>query len=180
MGVMEYICKTVLLWLVLEHGSHRKLWDDLQVDCGWMIKGYMKLTVKHKALLTLCTQPWFLGSLFPGKSLWSFAHLRGTSAQCSASGWKMARDWHDLLGKHVGREQRMREGVSCLWTAAKDYFTIVFYSGPPVSKRSAGTGKRERMAMRVVSLQSTSTWRTNNKEIFSLEEDILGREKGYG
>lgn len=64
--------------------------------------------------------------------------------------------------------------------SCKGLFNTVFYSGPPVSKRSAGTGKRERMAVRVVSLQSTSIWRTNNKEVFSLEEDILGREKGYG
>lgn len=125
MAVMEYIGKTVL-WLLLECGSHRKLWEDLQVGCGWMIKGYMKLIVKHKALLILCTQPWFLGSLLPGESLWSCAHSRETSAQCSASGWKMARDCHDLLEKHVRKEQGMREEVSCLCTAAKCSWLLCF------------------------------------------------------
>lgn len=33
MGVMEYIGKMMLLWLLLECGSHRKLWEDLQVSC---------------------------------------------------------------------------------------------------------------------------------------------------
>lgn len=122
MGVMKYVGKVVLLRLLLEHGSHRKLWEDLQVGCGWMIKGCMKLTVKHKALLTLCTQPWFLGSLFPGESLWTCAH----SAQCSATGWKMASNSHGLLGKHVGKEHGMREGVSCLCTAAKCSWLLCF------------------------------------------------------
>lgn len=109
MGVMECIGKMVLLRLLLEHGSHRKLWDYLQVGCGWMIKGCMKLTVKHKTLLTLCTQPWFLGSVF------HFGVVL-IPARCSTSGWKTVRGCHDLLGKHVRKEQGMREGVSCLYS----------------------------------------------------------------
>lgn len=132
MDVRKYIGKMVLLRLLLEHGSHRKLWDNLQVGWGWMIKGCMKLTVKHKALLTLCTQPWFLGSLFH----FGVVLIR---AQCSASGWKTVRGCHDLLGKHVRKEQGVREGVSCLCTSEKVLLTVVFYSG---SKRSAGTRKR--------------------------------------
>lgn len=34
MGMMEYTDKMVLLCLLLERGSHRKLWEDLQVGCG--------------------------------------------------------------------------------------------------------------------------------------------------
>lgn len=86
-SMTEYIGSTMLLLLLLlERGSHRKLWEDLQVGCGWLIKRYMKLAVTCKALLTLRTQPWFLDSLFLGESLWSYACSRETSEQCSANG----------------------------------------------------------------------------------------------
>lgn len=55
----EYVGRTMLLLLLLERGNHRKLWEDLQVDCGWLIKGCMKLSVKHRCLLMLCTQRGF-------------------------------------------------------------------------------------------------------------------------
>lgn len=76
--------------------------------------------------LTSCTQPWFLGSLFPGKSFWSCAHSRETSAQSSASEWKMAKGCNDLLEKRVGKEHGMREGVSYLYTAAGCSWLLCF------------------------------------------------------
>lgn len=74
-GMTEYIGGTMLL--LLERGSYRKLWEDLQVGCGWLITRYMKLTVKCKALLTLRTQLWFLDSLFPGESSLELCSFKG-------------------------------------------------------------------------------------------------------
>lgn len=43
-GVTERIGSTVLMLLRLEHDSHSKLWEDLQVGCGCLVKECTKLT----------------------------------------------------------------------------------------------------------------------------------------
>lgn len=184
-GMTEYIGSTSLLPLVLECGSYTKLW--VRVGCGWLIKGYVKLTMKQSSS----------DVMYPAMASGLHVLRRVTLDWCSFKGnislvfSKWVKNVKGLLGPtgeaHWERAGNKGEAL-CLSAAAKWSWPLCFILALLSQKGELELGRSRGWAVRVLGfLQTTFTWGIRKKvrnSLFWMSEILcsgrrqLGKGKG--